>query len=157
PLTDIAQYGEVVAHDAWPGVDVHYLGDQGNLRFDVHVRPGGDIGQVALNYVGAGPMSLDNAGNLILHTPSGDVVQRAPVVYALVPGGTHRAVAASFQLHQGDTVGFQVGPHDPNQELVIDPTVNFSSYLGGSGNDSANAVALDLAGNIYVTGQTFST
>src|SRR5207244_3103307 len=35
--------------------------------------------------------------------------------------------------------------------------LSFSSYLGGSSNDSANGVALDQSGNIYLTGQTSST
>jgi hypothetical protein len=36
------------------------------------------------------------------------------------------------------------------------PTVLFSSFLGGSGFDSVNAVAIDKAGNVYLTGETDS-
>jgi hypothetical protein len=38
--------------------------------------------------------------------------------------------------------------------LVIDPTLDYSTYLGGSGYDWASAVALDNAGNAYLTGTT---
>jgi len=35
-------------------------------------------------------------------------------------------------------------------------TLGLSTYLGGSGNDAAYGVAVDAAGDIYVTGQTYS-
>jgi len=40
---------------------------------------------------------------------------------------------------------------------VIDPVLSYSTYLGGSGNDAGYGVAVDGAGNAYVTGNTTST
>jgi hypothetical protein len=43
---------------------------------------------------------------------------------------------------------------------VLDPTgatLRYSTYLGGSGIDVGNGIAVDSAGNAYVTGDTYST
>ena len=49
-------------------------------------------------------------------------------------------------------VGFDVGQYDANRALVIDPTLVYSTYLAGSVQDAAAAIAVDSTGDVYVTG-----
>src|SRR6266404_4567250 len=53
-------------------------------------------------------------------------------------------------------VGFEVAQYDTSKPLVIDPVLLYSTYLGGSGNESGYGIAVDSLGNAYVTGQTSS-
>jgi uncharacterized repeat protein (TIGR01451 family) len=50
-----------------------------------------------------------------------------------------------------------VGAYDASRPLVIDPVLSYSTYLGGSFDDSASSIAVDAAGSAYVTGETNST
>jgi hypothetical protein len=53
-------------------------------------------------------------------------------------------------------VSFRLGPYDAGHTLVIDPTLAYSTYLGGSALDTGEAIAVDGAGNVYIAGQTVS-
>ena len=54
-------------------------------------------------------------------------------------------------------VGFRVAAYDPSRPLIIDPVLVYSTYLGGSGDDVGQGIAVDGAGSAYVTGDTSST
>jgi len=69
-----------------------------------------------------------------------------------------REVGGAYVLKGGGRVGFAVGEYDAARPLIIDPTVlTYSTYLGGGDRDTGRAIALDSAGNAYVTGSTSST
>ena len=51
-----------------------------------------------------------------------------------------------------------MGDYDRSRPLVIDPILEYSTYLGGSDSDNCGGgIAIDAAGNAYVAGSTSST
>jgi hypothetical protein len=154
--TNVAHFGQVTYGQVYAGIDLLYHGsDQHQLEYDFAVAPGADARQIGLRVAGALGLALDGQGNLVLHTAAGDVVEQAPVAYQDGAGG-RVAVAAAYLLRGDGTVGFQVGAYDSTQALVIDPVLSYSTYLGGSGGDFGIGIAVDGAGNAYVTGYTQS-
>jgi YD repeat-containing protein len=155
-LTDVPQYGQVSAPIA-PGVSVVFHGNGKDLQFDFQVAPGADPSSVNLTYSGAQSVGVDGQGNVALQMASGTVLQQAPTIYQTVGG--HKQVVGGRYVDQGNgRVGFQVdGPYDPTRPLVLDPTLSFSTYLGGGDSDVAHGVATDFQGNTYVVGTTSST
>ena len=154
-ITGIPNYGQVEYQNVYAGVNVIYYGNQQQLEFNFVVAPGADPQTIALRFQGADSMALNGAGNLVLHTAGGNVVEHAPVVYQVIHGAK-QTVAAAFVMRGANQVGFQLGTYDRSQPLVIDPVVVYSTYLGGSNVDDGMAIAVDRNGYSYVTGYTES-
>jgi hypothetical protein len=154
--TNVPNFARVAYQGLYPGVDLVYYGNQRQLEYDFVVAPGASAGAIRLEFQGAESMALDAQGNLVLHTAGGDVVEQAPVLYQQ-SGGVRQAVPGRFVLEGDGQVGFAVGAYDASRPLIIDPVLSYSTYLGGSGGDSGLGIAVDGAGNAYLTGRTTST
>jgi hypothetical protein len=158
----IANYGTVQYQGLYPGIDLNYYGNQRQLEYDFVVAPGADPRVIHLAFQGARSLALNDQGNLVLHTAGGDVVEHAPVLYQECDGG-RQAVSGHYLLEGDGRVGFAVGRYDSSRTLTIDPILSYSTYFGGPthfGNNAENiglGIAVDGAGNTYVTGYTTAT
>lgn len=153
--TGIGTFRAVEVSRVYPGVDLSYSGGRGRIEYTFTIAPGADPAAVRLGVGGASSLRLDPAGDLVVRTPSGTVVQHAPLAYQTV-SGRRRAVHAAFSL-RGHSVGFTVSRYDRSAPLVIDPVLTYSTYLSGAyGGDQAYGVAVNSAGDIVVSGDTRS-
>ena len=150
----IPNYAKVRYTGVYPGVDLVYYGNQGQLEYDFVVAPGADAGVVALSFPGAQQLAVGAEGDLVITGRQGSVVQHRPVIYQQV-AGERRTVSGNY-LIEGSQVRFQLGAYDHSLPLVIDPTLSYSSYLGGQDFDFADGVAVDAAGEAYITGLIYS-
>ena len=151
----IPAYGRVSYRDVYPGVDLVYHGRQGELEYDFIVAPGADPRRIAVEFEGADGLDIDGSGALVVHTAAGRLVQRPPVVYQ-DSQGRRRIVAGSYQRRGARRIGFQLGPYDASVPLVIDPVLEYASYLGGGGEDQSPGIAVDSGGSAFVAGFTAS-
>jgi hypothetical protein len=154
--TGVSGYGRVEYQGIYPGIDLALYGNQGQMEYDYIVAPGADVGLIKLAFQGAESSSLDAQGDLVLHTSGGDVVEQAPCIYQM-KAGVRQTIPGQFVVESDGQVGFSVGSYDPSLPLTIDPTLVYSTYLGGSGGGYGNGIAVDSAGCAYVTGTTSST
>lgn len=150
---NIAQYGQITYRNVYPGVNLVYGGGD-QFEFTFGVAPGADPSAIILSFSGAERVYLDR-GDLVVSTPAGDLREHAPVAYQDMASGRVR-VSSSFDMLSSSTVGFTLGFYDRSLPVVIDPSVTFATYLGGSDQDAGKGVATDGAGNVYVAGETHS-
>ena len=151
---NVPTYGRVRYKSVYSGVDLVYYGNQAALEYDFVVAPGSSPDAIRLTFDGADAIDVDTAGDLVLRTPGGEVRLQRPALYQDTDG-VRRQVEGRYVIREG-AVGFEVGDYDSSSPLIIDPVLLYSSFLGGSQADNGTDVALDAAGNIYLTGSTSS-
>jgi len=152
---NVPQFAGVRYGSVYPGVDLVYYGNQRQLEYDFVVAPGADPRRIRLRFTGMSSMKVNLSGDLVLATGGQEVSVRAPVVYQEIDGAK-QTVAGRFVVRGWRDVGFEVGRYNTSRSLVIDPTLTYATYLGGSGWDKVHGGAVDPAGNLYLTGSTFS-
>ncbi|WP_447975112.1 DUF7948 domain-containing protein [Nitrospira sp. Kam-Ns4a] len=153
--TAIPTFAKVRYQDLYRGIDLVYDGTQGHLEYDFIVAPGADPSDIRLKFTGIEAMSLDEAGNLRLQIGEATVHSLRPQVYQ-ERKGVRREVASRYRLLGEHQVGFSLGAYDRSLPLVIDPILVYSTFLGGAEAEQAFGIAVDSAGDAYVTGATES-
>jgi hypothetical protein len=155
-LTGVASFARVEYPDVYAGITLDYHSSaSARLEYDFTVAPGAHPSQIRLAFQGASNVTLDGAGNLILQTAAGDVVEQAPVLCQEINGAC-QAISGGYVTEADGEIGFRVGVYDPSRPLIIDPVLVYSTYLGGSQSDVGNGIATDPLGDVYVTGSTYS-
>ena len=153
--TDVPTYAKVRYHDVYPGIDLLYYGNQeGSLEHDFVVAPGADPNVIAIGLRDSEAAVPDQNGSLTLRTKTGELTLRSPVAYQTI-GGQRTTIPATYLL-ANNQIRFQLGSYDRNAPLVVDPVIQYSAVFGGSGFDVIRSIAVDNAGNAYVTGWTYS-
>ncbi len=153
--TNIRLWERVRYRQVYPDIDLVYYGHDGRLEFDFVLQPHADPAQIRLSFPSRNPR-LGQDGELLLADSSNALHLRPPTIYQPGPGGGRREVAGNYRLNPDGSVGFTVGDYDADQQLIIDPILDWASYLGGLGDDTPTAIAMDSAGDIYVAGTTTS-
>jgi len=158
---NVPNYAKVKYEDVYPGVDLVYYGNQQQLEYDFIVAPGANPKAIHLSFKGADSIHVSPEGDLVLRLNGADLRFHKPVVYQ--PEGAVRSATARhlldgrYVLEDRERIAFEVTEYDRTKPLVIDPVLLYSTYLGGSGEDSAFSLAVDAFGFAYVTGTTRSS
>jgi uncharacterized repeat protein (TIGR01451 family) len=176
--TNIPTYRAVVYKEIYPGIDMKFYGYNRQLEYDIIVKPGASPFKILLAYEGIEGLKITEKGDLEITLQDGKIVQRRPYIYQEI-GGKRVEVNGRFKIHNSNSrthtskllaYRFEVESYDKNHSLIIDPTLAYSTYLGGS-NEEARIfdsetdlfetnldldIAVDGSGNAYVIGSTSS-
>ena len=162
--TDVPHFAKVRYSEVYPGVDWVLYGNPRQLEYDFVVAPGVDPTVINLSLAGADQARIADDGELVVSAAGREVLHSSPTIYQVV-NGERRKVDGRYVLREsaGDApvVGFEIAAYNPQLPLVIDPVVYFT-FVGGApdddtgvgGDDRGLSIAVDSAGNAYITGST---
>src|SRR5271156_6646747 len=155
--TNVALFSEVRVAKVYPGVDLLFHGDQRQLEYDFVVAPGADPRRIGFKISGAKKIEIDANGNLVLPGGDSELKMRKPLIYQ-GEGASRSEVQGKFVLSAKNEVRFALGPYDHSEKLVIDPAIDYATFLGGTGFQISEALSVDSstpgAPKIYTTGFT---
>jgi hypothetical protein len=157
----VPNYAAIIARDVYPGIDVEFYGAGSNaLEYTFIVHAGADPSAIRMHWEGVNGLSLDRRGNLALNTAGGTLLEEPAFAFQGSAGAGSKAVPVSRTIGGDGDVRFQLGRYDATRDLVIDPTLTFSSVFGEPGPGGpmtvALAVATDSSNSVYVVGLTTS-
>ncbi len=170
---EVPHYARVRYQNIYPGVDLIYYGNQGDLEYDFVVAPGADAKTIRWNvdsvlasqnkrHATTEPLRIDGNGDLVVGRNGAEIRFPKPVAYQDIPSAStsgreqRKFIDAQYVLEAKDQVSIRLRSYDTTWPLTIDPVVWFSSYLGGSSTDQASAIAVDREDNVYLAGYTQS-
>ena len=156
PTAGAARFDRVRYVAAWPGTDVVFHGtDERQVRFDFELAPGADPGRIRLAFDGAERLAVDPDGDLTLAVGGERLHVRKPIVFQETRG-ERRRVEGRFVADGPSAVRFALAEYDRALPLVIDPTIDFTSYLGTTADEEVLWTET-RGGSVYVSGRTWNS
>lgn len=152
----VSSYRTLKYNQIFEGIDFYFTGSDGALKYTFLAQPGTDISRIKFVYEGAESLSINENGDLEINFAGKKLVDSRPSAWQVIDG-EKVLVEISYRLIDELGYGFEVGDYDPEYGVVIDPTLEYSSYLGGTNAEHIRAIAVDDEGFAYVTGHTASS
>jgi Bacterial Ig-like domain (group 3)/Beta-propeller repeat/Abnormal spindle-like microcephaly-assoc'd, ASPM-SPD-2-Hydin len=149
--TNVPTYAKVQYQNVYPGVDLVYYGNQGQLEYDFVVAPNADPSVVQLRFNESEKLRINAQGQLLIGREQNAVRFEKPVIYQQI-GETKKPVDGAYVLASNNKIGFKLGSYDRSQPLVIDPVLSYSTFWGATA--SVQGITVDASGNIFFTGNT---
>lgn len=145
-------YGGITYKSMYPDIDVRVYSEASQMKYDLIVYPGGDLGKVSLQYKGANSLEVKK-GALWINTSVGEVEEMAPYSYQLIDN-QKVLVPSEYRLENG-IVSFHVKTYDHSHSLIVDPNIIFCSFTGSHIDNWGYTATYDAEGDMFLGGIVF--
>ena len=176
-IDNVHTFKTITYNDIYPHIDLVLQSKERSMEYSFIVRPGGNVDDIKLQWNGLENIKqLQNGGIEYAYvgatggSPSGGLANKkqggrlvaptftesAPYSYQQSTIGNQQYTIHSKFITHNSKLSFQVSHYDKTRTLVIDPTLSWGTYYGGSSAEDAWGVSTDSSGNLYITGYTTS-
>ncbi len=160
--SNISTYNLVSLGEVYKGIELKLKAYGNNVEKLFNIKPEANPENINIKLNGAKSLKVNDNGMLEVVTELGEIKFTKPVAYQTI-NGNRIEVEVAYEIYpqlttpkSGLMYGFKVGAYNKGYPLIIDPLLA-STFIGGSNDDNAYALAIDSSGNIFVAGRTWST
>lgn len=145
--TGVSNFKEINFNNLYEGINLVFYTNEDGLKYDFIIAPGGNPTQISWSYENSATTYVDSDGRLRISTASGSFVEEAPFSYQW--SNEKKINVPSRYICNQNTVNLEVGKYDVHKPLIIDPLI-FSTFIGGSGREWGEDIAIDSNEDIYI-------
>ncbi len=148
--SEVPMFQQVRYKNLYPGVDFVIYAHGLGLKYDFVVHPNADAGRIKLAYEGLDALGIEK-GQLKMVTSINEIREERPIAFQ-----KDQPLPCSFSLTGNELSFFFPEGYDGKSELVIDPTLVFSTFTGSTANNFGFSATYDASGNLYAGGIAYA-
>lgn len=146
-------YHRIKYKNIYDGIDVQIYSKIFNLKYDYIVKPHSDPSQIQVKYNYVDEIAIKN-DRLHIYTSVNHIIEDKPYAYQII-NGTKKEINCKYVL-ENKTVRFEFpNGYDEDYELIIDPTLMFSTYSGSFSDNFGYSATFDSKGFLYAGSSAF--
>jgi len=155
--TDVPNYKEVIYKNIYSGIDLKYYSNKNTLKYDFIISPEANPSDIKIQYEGINDLFLTSDGDINIETEFSQIIEEKPFIYQKI-NGVLKNINGEYETLDTKSFGFKIKEnYDKSIPFVIDPTLLYSTYLGGNNYEVGREISADSYGNVYVIGETDAT
>lgn len=152
--SNVKAYKGLTYYELYEGIDLELYAQGEFLKYDIVVKPEGNLNNVKLSYKGVNKLTIDKSGNLHIQTSVNEIVEQRPYTYQ-IKRGKKVEIPCQFVL-ENETISFKIlGNYNRKADLIIDPILIFASYSGSSADNFGMTATYGYDGSLFAGGTTF--
>lgn len=153
--SNVTAYQLIKYNNIYKNINLNLYSAGNFLKYDFIVNPNSNLEDIVLKYKGVNELKIDNAGNLIVKTSVGDVIEQQPYTYQLIDG--KKVEVKSKYILKDNLVSFKIaGKYAKSLPLIIDPILIFASYSGSTADNFGMTATYGYDGSLFAGGTVFN-
>ncbi len=151
-LIEARCFNTIIYKNIYPNIDLKLSCRSKGIEYSFVVNPGGDIYDIRMQWNGLDSLKTGVEMNEITYENRIGYINESGLQ---ATSQTGQIIGCNYTVTE-NIIGFQVDSYDKNKTLVIDPDLEWGTYLGGPDEDEIWGMDIDHKNKVIVTGRTFS-
>ena len=148
-INEIPAFTSLTYKNIYPHIDLVFVFKaEGGIKYSFTIHPGGNPADIKMNYSGMDKLTKNAAGQIVIKTMFGDIIDHAPVTF--YDDNASEIIASEFKKEK-NTISFLTGSYDNTRTIVIDPW-QLTSGLGFGNSNKVWECEHDNSSNSYFWG-----